>query len=375
MNDKKYNFWLMFSSANLAVASSLILSIILGVAGVGVSIPLFIFGGAAVLTPGIYFGIKTISENYIKKETEDIDKRTKAEMMQYQMFLEVGEKHRKIGKKTANFLYDVKDMEHDFQISLDHQSANYLNDLLYLVNTNYYSEIVKNSDTYSRDRLVKQILNQVGLYIKESGKESISNKDIEKILDSCFFIPDRLKKEIMNEYIKSEVSYNKLILHGIDNRSSDSSLVSSDEKRGENPLSSSFDIDNREQYQLLIQTMEVDDEYLGQFGNPSELDWDIDSLQKLLSIIAKDHHEELANRIDGYSDFNLVSSFIANAACYAIANGKDKVGVDEMASTFRNWEYIPFSLRSSIATDVASKMDFQTDYSFYNSPTKQKTGI
>ena len=343
-NDKKYNFWLMFSSANLAVASSLILSIILGVAGVGVSIPLFIFGGAAVLTPGIYFGIKTISENYIKKETEDIDKRVKAEMMQYQMFLEVGEKHRKIGKKTANFLYDVKDMEHDFQISLDHQSANYLNDLLYLVNTNYYSEIVKNSDTYSRDRLVKQILNQVGLYIKESGKESISNKDIEKILDSCFFIPDRLKKEIMNEYIKSEVSYNKLILHGIDNRSSDSSLVSSDEKRGENPLSSSFDIDNREQYQLLIQTMEVDDEYLGQFGNPSELDWDIDSLQKLLSIIAKDHHEELANRIDGYSDFNLVSSFIANAACYAIANGKDKVGVDEMASTFRNWEYIPFSL-------------------------------
>ena len=81
MNDKKYNFWLMFSSANLAVASSLILSIILGVAGVGVSILLFIFGGAVVLTPGIYFGIKTISENYIKKETEDIDKRVKAEMM------------------------------------------------------------------------------------------------------------------------------------------------------------------------------------------------------------------------------------------------------------------------------------------------------
>ena len=54
MNDKKYNFWLMFSSANLAVASSLILSIILGVAGVGVSIPLFIFGGAAACTA--FFG-------------------------------------------------------------------------------------------------------------------------------------------------------------------------------------------------------------------------------------------------------------------------------------------------------------------------------
>lgn len=372
MDDKDYKFSLILSSVavGIAIASFGAIPFI----GVNAILPALsvMFGGGLILSPGIYFGLKKINE----RQWNDMHKHFKASDITLQMLYESFEKDRTIGKTTTNFLFEIKQTKEEFQLSIDDQSECFLNDFLYLINANYFSNIVKNIDNYSRERLVKQILNQTGLYLRENSIEHLTNKDIKNILSYCYFIPDVVKKEIIQEYCDTEVRFGNYITHAIDNRGTNiSDAVSYHvEHKKEQTLVPFFDMEKREHYQLIIQSLEHD-EYLSQFGDVNALDWDIDSLQQMLMIIMKDYREELIKSIDSYSNFHLACSFIDNAACYAVVNGKDKVGTKEMIATFRDWQYVPFSLRSDIVWNVMEKMNLEEEHPFYQKPTKKKAKI
>ena len=185
-------------------------------------------------------------------------------------------------------------------------------------------------------------------------------------------------QEIYEEFISSEVSFGRFISHCIENRNVD--IMDKDafieEKKKELSSMPSFDIFSLDSYEKIIQGLISADSYLEQFGDVNQLEWDMESLKNFLCILLKDHRSELIAYDSSQSSFDIASSFIYNAMCYAVVNQKHSIGPFEMLHTLRNWEKIPFQLRSDVATDVIEKMNLERDsHPFYQNPVKKKAEI
>ena len=334
-----------------------------------------ILGVSVALTPGVSLGLKKINERWYEKEK----KRLKSVKQSLAMMAEdIYEKDKIIGKTTTNFYSKVEDMKNEFSISLDSNDANQINDLLYLINANYYEKIVGTRQPYCREEIIDKVVNQVGLYFVLKGNSGFTRKDVFCILKNCYFIKDELKKEIYEEFISSEVSFGRFISHCIENRNVD--IMDKDafieEKKKELSSMPSFDIFSLDSYEKIIQGLISADSYLEQFGNVNQLEWDMESLKNFLCILLKDHRSELIAYDSSQSSFDIASSFIYNAMCYAVVNQKQSIGPFEMLHTLRNWEKIPFQLRSDVATDVIEKMNLERDsHPFYQNPVKKKAEI
>lgn len=334
-----------------------------------------ILGVSVALTPGVSLGLKKINERWYEKEKKRIKsvKRSLAMMEE-----DIYEKDKIIGKTTTNFFSKVEDMKNEFSISLDSNDANQINDLLYLINANYYEKIVGTRQPYCREEIIDKVVNQVGLYFVLKGNSDFTRKDVFCILKNCYFIKDELKKEIYEEFISSEVSFGRFISHCIENRNVD--IMDKDafieEKKKELSSMPSFDIFSLDSYEKIIQGLISADSYLEQFGDVNQLEWDMESLKNFLCILLKDHRSELIAYDSSQSSFDIASSFIYNAMCYAVVNQKQSIGPFEMLHTLRNWEKIPFQLRSDVATDVIEKMNLERDsHPFYQNPVKKKAEI
>lgn len=334
-----------------------------------------ILGVSIVLTPGVSFGVRKLNEKWHEKE----EKRLKSVRQSFAMMAEyLYEKDKIIGKTTTNFYSKVEDMKNEFSISLDSNDVNQINDLLYLINANYYEKIVGSRQQYCREEIIDKVVNQVGLYFVLKGSSGFTRKDVLCILNNCYFIKDELKKEIYEEFISSEVSFGKWISHGISNRNVD--IMDKDdfleEKMKELSPMPGFDISSIGSYEEIIQGLISADSYLEQFGDVNQLEWDMESLKNFLCILLKDHRSELIAYDSSQSNFDIASSFIYNAMCYAVVNQKQSVGPLEMLHTLKNWEKIPFQLRNEVATDVIEKMNLERNsHPFYQNPVKKKAGI
>lgn len=90
----------------------------------------------------------------------------------------------------------------------------------------------------------------------------------------------------------------------------------------------------------------------------------------------KNHRSEIIAYNSGLSNFDIACSFIYNTMCYAIVNHRPKVEVREMLHTLKDWEKIPFQLRSNVAIDVIEKMHLERNlHPFYRNPAKKKAKI
>lgn len=340
--------------------------------------PYFIFGALGVsvaATPVVYLGVKKINEKWQEKE----EKRLRCVRQTFSSLAEDRyEKDKIIGKTTTNFYSKLDDMKKEFNIFLENNDFDQINDLLYLINANYYEKIVSLMPGYCREEIIDKVVNQIGLYFVGKGQSGFHRKDLLNILNNCYFIKDEIKKEIYDEFISSEVSFGKWISHGIRNRNVD--IMDEDafyaEKKKELPSMPGFDIESTENYKKIIQGIISMDTYLGQFGDISQLEWDMESLQEFFSIMLKDHRSEIVAYNSQLSNFDIACSFIHNAMCYAVVNNKTEVGPREMLQTLKNWEKIPFQLRCDIATTVVEKMGLErNNHPFYHNPAKKKAKI
>lgn len=340
-------------------------------------VPNFMLGSLGIslfLTPGVYVGTKKINQRWHDKE----EKR-----LRYirQGFLNIAEdeyeKDKIIGKTTTNFYSKIEKMQKEFNVSLTFNDFEQVNDFLYLINSNYYEKISNHNKKFGREELLDKVINQVGFYLMKAGKSSFTRKDVLNILNNCFFIKDNIGDEIYQEYISSEVSFGKWIGHGIENRNVD--IMDEEaflkEKKKELPSFSKFDIDSCDDCKKIIQGIVSIDTYLGQFGDISQLEWNLEALQGFFGIMLKDHRGELFAFNSELSNFDFATSFIYNAMCYAVVNNKTEVGAKEMLHTLKNWEYIPWQLRLDIASDAMDKMDLDEEMLFYKKKSKNKSKI
>lgn len=344
-----------------------------------VSNPFFmlgVLGASCLLTPVVYSIAKKSNERWYKKEE---NRRRYVQQTFANIVDDKYQENKKIGKTTTNFDFKLEAMQNEFNISLEHNDFDQINDFLYLINANYYDKITKIIPQYCREEIIDKVVNQIGLYLEEKNKSSFTRDDVLNILNSCYFIKDDLKKEIYQEFISSEVSFaGGWIGHGIKNRNVD--ILDEDaffeQKKYEASVEIGFDIESVDDYKKIIQGIIAADDYLKKFGDVSELDWDLEALKDFLCILLKDHRSDLITYDSNMSIFDIACSYIYNAMCYAVVNEKNGVGLEEMLHTLKSWEKIPFQLRCDVATDVVEQMDL--DYSmhpFYQNPVKSKAKI
>lgn len=180
-----------FSTLSIPILSNLNLTKVEEAIGVGASM--------LVVTPLWYCGFKKLAAKSNKKLDKDMHHMNQLMLM----LMETREKDRRIGELTASFFEEICDAENQNGIRLSFDNKNNLNQFIYMINSNYYDRIALNLPSITRELLVEKIINLAFLYLKETGKNDFTHKDVSKILEGCYYIKDDLKKEIIKEFRKS----------------------------------------------------------------------------------------------------------------------------------------------------------------------------
>lgn len=374
--EKRYDkFNKILGSFGLSMGGANLLALIL----VGSSNPITYFITTAIAGviawPTIYFTASKLIQKSKEKEEKWFRCMNRAFIM---LGEDCYEKDQVVTQKTTNFYKKVETMLKKNNYELVPESTDFVNDLLYLINANYYQEVEKYLPYLKREQLLDKVMDQVGNYLEKTHKTKLTNNDIVTILNNCFFLTEPLKEEIAKEYVESTVKFGSHIEHSIKNRTVDTLDIDTykQEKEQEVLPTAIFDIEDIDHYQIMIQGIIASDKYLPNFGDISSLTWDMESLQNIICIMAKDHRRQLLEVKDEYCNFDLAASFIHNAMCYGIMNHKSEIGPKELLATFREWDYIPFELRATIASDIIEKQALEADlHPFYKSKPKEKTKV
>lgn len=312
---------------------------------------LFLAGGTVLISPFTYLGMKKLKNK--------MDERVERDMHQagqiFLMFEDVLKPDFKITKTTALFLNQILDKLEKEQLQLQKDDYMHINQLLYLINSNYYEEIIKTHKNMTREQLIDKILNQIISYLRKNDKDTFDEKDAKIVLDSCFFLEDELKKEIAEEFKKSKVTVASTTTYEIIRKDlPDSSVKSYKAKRAEEQEernASRFDIYSERDYHTLIQNFSSSEEIL-KLGNPNELEWNMDLLIKIIQTIGLNYRDELLENNASHNNLNLAASYIYNLISYALVNKRKEVGYKEMIATFKNWNYLPFSIKLKALDDI-----------------------
>lgn len=333
-------------------------------------VPYFGFGSLAVstvLTPVVYFATKKIEE----KRHADDEKRLRCLKTGFTIMEECCKKNDKtIDQATTNFYYKIEEMVNKYNISLGYNDLDQINDLIYLINANYYDKIVDSGVAGYREDIIDRLITQIGLYFSFYGNNKFTRKSVLAILQNCKFINDNLKHEIFQEFISSEIGFDRWISHGIENRGIKDVEPVSPRRQLASALSLNFDTSVIDNYEQIIQGLISADDYLIQYGDISKVEWDMEVLRDFLCIILKDYKLELSSYNPTHSNFDFSRNFIYNLMCYAVFNHKKRIGGCEMIQTLKNVDFIPWDLRCNMITDVKEKMSDSLMNSFATSETK-----
>lgn len=361
MDEKDTNLLEVISSFGFSFAiGQVILPFLLG----GVSLPVYLACSGIfelVFCPITYLGIKKAME----REKKATDKRLRCVEQSFMMALEdAEEKDQTIGKTTTNFHRLIGRMLTENDLELDDQSQIYLEDLLFLINANYYDDFRNYLRNVHREELLDKVLERVAGYLQANNTMSLNDEDIAQIIDSCIFFSENLRKEIMQEYKKSEVDFNGMVTHSIVNKNVDllDNVAYLEEKRKETTPGSSFDVNSMDSYYAVVEGLAAKDTYLQQFGNVHNIEWDMEALKAIVSTIDKRFRRKLISQIDDYSNLNLTCSFVYNIMCYAVLNGKAQISYPEMLAVFKDWDFLPFQLKFEVIDAIIEELNLKQEY-------------
>lgn len=359
------------ASIGMSVAFTSLVSIIPGVPETAV-LPLMT-GGTIVTSPFMYFGMKSLKNKLDDRVNRDMHHASQIALM----LQEATETDRHITSMTSLFLHEILEYQEKQGLSIAEEETMHLNQFLYLINANYFDEIAKSIPTLNREQLIRLVLNQVTNYLKDTNKQIFTEKEASEVLKRCFFIPDNLKDQIQKEFKKSKVGFGKQYFYEIIRKDSDSNFDTYQSKHAAEVKGrySRFDIDDANDYHTLIQAYTEDEKLKEDYGDPNILDWDMELLVRIITLIGTKYRQELIElKQDNHSNFNLASSFIYNAMIYSLVNKKTQVGYKEMLNTFKNWSYLPFDLKLRVIDDIIEQENLsQQDHPYGIKKSNQKT--
>lgn len=308
-----------------------------------------ITGGTILFSPCIYFGM-----NYLKDKMKERNIRDQHHTAQtYLMMTEANSADHNVTKTTTVFLHELHQEMKKYPTKIDDDDQMSINQFLYLVNANYYDEIIKTFPMLNREEIVRRLILLILNYLNANEKTTFDENDAKEILSKCLFIKHDLKEEIYKEFKKSKVKFGKKKFYEIIRKDAGPSIASYGELRREDEKNQApnFDIEDLNQVYSLIGCY-VNNEGMQELGN-TFLDWDYDFLRRLLVLIAFKYRKQLVDQHGTlHNNLNLTSSFIYHALSYAVVNDREMVSYKEMINAFKNWDYIPFNLQLDILDDL-----------------------
>lgn len=329
-----------------------------------------ITGGTILLSPCVYFGM-----NYLKEKAKDRQLRDMHHTSQlFLMMTEANSVDHNVTKSSTLFLHELHQEMNNYDAKIDDNEQMNINQFLYLINANYYDEIIKTFPMLNREEIVRRLIIVILNHLTDNNKTTFDENDAKEVLGKTIFIRQELKEQIYKEFKKSKVKFGKNKFYEIIRNDTDSSPAAYEELRRQDEMNQApnFDIEDLNQIYSLIGCY-VNNEMMQELGN-TMLDWDYDFLRRLLVLISTKYRRQLIDEHGTrHNNLNLTSSFIYNALSYAVVNERKMVGYKEMINAFKNWDYIPFNLQLEILDDLFEQEEISYEEHPYGLKKPKKT--
>ena len=333
-----------------------------------------ITGGTILLSPCVYFGM-----NYLKEKAKDRQLRDMHHASQLFLMMREGTNaDHNVTKSSTLFLHELHQKMNNYDTKIDDNEQMNINQFLYLINANYYDEIIKTFPMLNREEIIRRLIIVILNHLTDNNKTTFDENDAKEVLGKTIFIKQELKEQIYKEFKKSKVKFGKNKFYEIIRNDTDSSPAAYEELRRQDEMNQApnFDIEDLNQIYSLIGCY-VNNEMMQELGN-TMLDWDYDFLRRLLVLISTKYRRQLIDEHGTrHNNLNLTSSFIYNALSYAVVNEREMVGYKEMINAFKNWDYIPFNLQLEILDDLFEQEEISYEEHPYGlkKPKKNKPKI
>lgn len=344
----------IFVKVSMGSSIAIFISVILSWFGI-VTLPIFL-GIIAIVVPSVFISATKLKNNMDKNFNRHM---YEADMLGKYMREAIAKEH-KIDQNTAYFMHEIR--EANIDMNLDNLQN--LNQLIYLINQNYYDKIHSVANNLSRHELVLKVLEQVKIYLEthDLAGETFDYEDAESIINACFFIPDSLKREILHDFSDARVDVGartSFVIEPIDDsfkRQSPEEYLNSREYR-----LSSFDINDITSYEALMSVFKNHEK--NPYRDTFLVEWDLDAIRDVMALIVRRFGLIIEKRDNELYHYEMASTFFYNLCAYASVNKVESVGIKEIINTFKNWDYFDHNLKMDIVDAIFEEFDL--DYSMH----------
>lgn len=286
--------------------------------------------------------------------------------------VEQEELDRVIGSMTASFIPEIKSYLEAEEISITNHQLENIDSFLYLINSNYFTEISKRNPSARREFLVEQLLYLITSYLRTSNRKIFNETDAKKILDTCIFIPEDIKEEIILEFKHSKTHFSippKYQIVRKDITGGKDSYIQAKMHSNKNRIQE-WDNTSDRKYILLIEALEESEDFLDQdLGSAEDLSWEVSFLQKMAQLADSKYRHELIEISDDYSNFGFTYALIFNAMVYSVAYKIEDVTSYVILASFAECYDLPFDLKLRMVDDIFEQE--QLDYKYHPYRTKK----
>ena len=205
---------------------------------------------------------------------------------------EENERDHIIGKMTSTFIPEIKEYLDEEKMFLPTQTIKNIDNLLYLINANYFEAIQNRKPNARREFLIKELIHVISFYLKINNQTTFNEIDASQVLENCVFIPKDLKSQIIVEFRKSKTNFGDCQIVRRDVYGGKSAYIEArDDDNKNNNRIPEFDISSEENIIAMIKAIEISNDFQSlDIGSAEELSWDIHSLQRIMLHIDTNHH-------------------------------------------------------------------------------------
>ena len=338
-----------------------------------INVPIIFISIITILSvPAIYLGTTKLKKKMDNEVSRDM------QMMNQlpRLFIESFEKDHKITKLSVCFYKEIENNQTLKQLTP--QTKTNINQFLYMINANYYDEIHMEHASLTREDIILRIISQIETFFIENPSNSLfTTKEAKLIINGCFFINDTLKKEIKKEFKESERKlFGEKMYHILDKNINTNVSIEKELSKMHQELNSkehllrTFDVNNIEWYEFLLKCFDQVDPSIKEYGEFTSVEWDFYALRDIMSFMLTNFNKELESVKGEIYNSKVVIDFMYNAFVYTVLNKKEKVGLEEMINTFKNWNFFEnlFDLKLRVLDGIFD--EFNIDYALH--PYRQK---
>ena len=341
---------------------------------VSVSLPLSILLTFSVILPttaavvvvlaGTALAAPILDRQFTKlKDKEDKNKiREQHYIQQVKISLaEMDKKGTRVNRMTPFFNDMIMAKCREKKINIDEDTLQNINQFLYMVNSNYYERIldsfkVNNERLRTREDVLREMCDAILRHMEVIEDYAFDDTDVPEVLDTCLFIKDDVKEDMIEEFENSKVpgvlgTYRYII----ERKDVKSESIERDYTKNYDEVNKedvSFDIYEKESYIAAVSKITEMPHYQ-KLGNVNALSWDIDALMDIVTNLIHKYNSELERNIPDYSIARFAVKLMLVTTSYALVNKKGTVSYKVITEAFKKLPNIP----SELFLDMSKYLD------------------